>query len=180
MNYLEKFRDITCFVFDIDGVLTDGSTLLLENGRQLRSIHAKDIFALQWALQKGYKVMLVNDSESDGLRAHLQGLGINDLYLGVKDKTAAFEQYARLYNIDPGQVLFMGDDLPDYQLCRYVHISSCPADAAHEIQELVQYVSVFRGGQGCVRDVIEKVMRLDDKWLPDPLKEHQKQLESKK
>lgn len=164
MNVLEQFQKITCFVFDVDGVLTDGSVLLLEDGLQARRMNIKDGLALQMALKNGYKVFVVSGGASQPVIHRMNYLGVEEIHLGVKDKLYFVEGICEQHKIDWSEILFMGDDLPDLPLLKKVGLPACPADAATEVKEIAHYISGQKGGEGCVRDVIEKVLKLNDHW----------------
>jgi 3-deoxy-D-manno-octulosonate 8-phosphate phosphatase (KDO 8-P phosphatase) len=168
MSLLNRFKAITAFVFDVDGVLTDGSLLLLEDGQMARRMNIKDGYALQLAIKKGYRVLVISGGTSEAVKTRLNKLGIQDVYLKVEEKTAVLEQYCREHQLTAEQVLYMGDDIPDYWVMKMAGIACAPADAAPEIRSLAQYISSVPGGQGCVRDVIEKVMKLRGDWQIDP------------
>ena len=159
-----SFRQVTTFIFDIDGVLTDGTILLLENGLQARRMSIKDGYALQLAVKSGYRVLAVSGSSPSPVIDRLQKLGVKDVHMGLLDKKAFIISYLEKNKISARNVLYMGDDIPDLPAMSIVGISSCPADAAPEILAAAQYVSAFAGGYGCVRDVIEKVLRPNDHW----------------
>jgi 3-deoxy-D-manno-octulosonate 8-phosphate phosphatase (KDO 8-P phosphatase) len=165
MNVLEKFKDITTFIFDVDGVLTNNTLHITESGELLRTMNARDGFAMQMAIESDYNIAIITGGKSQGVISRLNGLGVTDIYKGVRDKVEAFEDYINTHHIDPNHILYMGDDLPDYDVMRRVALPTCPADAAHEIVRIAQYVSPFKGGEGAVRDVIEKVLRLHNKWI---------------
>ncbi|HHS95866.1 MAG TPA: 3-deoxy-D-manno-octulosonate 8-phosphate phosphatase [Phaeodactylibacter sp.] len=167
MNFLEQLRDIDTFVFDVDGVFTNNQLLVTESGDLLRSMNARDGFAVKHALRAGYKVVIITGGNSRGVSIRLRNLGISELYTGISDKKTVLSGYLQQSNTDSASVLYMGDDLLDYHAMRLCGIPACPNDAAHEIIELAQYVSPYNGGEGCVRDVIEKVMRLHNRWLDD-------------
>jgi 3-deoxy-D-manno-octulosonate 8-phosphate phosphatase (KDO 8-P phosphatase) len=164
MNNLEAFRDITTFIFDVDGVLTNCDVLVLENGQLLRTMNVRDGFAIKTAIRQGYRVAIITAGNSAGVEIRLKALGIEDVYMGREDKAAAFSELKSKYELDPGKILYMGDDLPDYPVMRKVGFPVCPADAVWEIQGVARYVSPRKGGEGCVRDVIEKVLRLRGNW----------------
>ncbi len=167
MNVLEYFKRIRTFVFDIDGVLTDGTVLLLDNGLQARRMHTKDGLALQMALRAGYKVVIISGAYSQPVLDRLHYLGITEVFLAVKNKHQFFTNYVAENDLVWDEVLFMGDDLPDLPLLRAAGLSCCPADAVQEVIQEATYISNKEGGKGCVRDVIEKVLRLNDHWQFD-------------
>ncbi len=164
MNVLEQFRLIHTFIFDVDGVLTDSSVLVLENGQLLRKMSIRDGYALKRAIQKGYRICIISGGKNEGVRTRLVNLGVQDIYLGVEDKLEVFEEYTSLYELDRQGILYMGDDLPDYEVMRKVGLPTIPENAAPELRQIAAYVSPYRGGEGCVRDVIEKVLKLHRKW----------------
>ncbi len=164
MNVLEHFKKITTFVFDIDGVLTDGTVLVLRDGLQARRMHVKDGFGLQMALKKGYRVFIISGGYSDEVKNRLEKLGVNDIFLAVEDKMQLLSSLIEKHNLKWEQVLYMGDDLPDLPLMKKVGLSCCPADAVNEVKSEVKYISPINGGWGCVRDVIEKVLKVNGHW----------------
>ena len=167
MNVLELFKSITTFVFDMDGVLTDGTVLVLENGLQARRMNIKDGLALQLALRNGFRVVIVSGGNSKPVEARLNKLGIKDVYMLVSDKKAFVDDYITEHQLKWEELLFMADDLPDLELINAVGVSTCPADAVQEIIQVSKYISPFKGGEGCVRDIIEKVLKVQDKWIFD-------------
>ena len=164
MNILQLFKNITTFIFDVDGVLTDGTVLVLEDGVQARRMNIKDGLALQMAVKNGYKVLIVSGGNSPEVVNRLEKLGITDIHMSVFDKQAFVSAYMTKNNLSKGQVLFMGDDLPDLPAMSLVGLPVCPADAVTEVKEFVQYISPLNGGEACVREVIEKVLKLNDHW----------------
>jgi len=164
MNVLEYFQDITTFVFDVDGVMTDGSVLLLENGLQARRMNVKDGLALQMAVKNNYKVIILSGGASEPVIKRLQYLGLDEIHLGLKDKLKFLELYIEENQLSWHEVLYMGDDLPDIAVLEKVGLPCCPADAAIEVKKISKYISAINGGNGCVRDVIEKVLKLNDHW----------------
>ncbi|MGB5943422.1 MAG: HAD-IIIA family hydrolase [Leeuwenhoekiella sp.] len=166
-SYKEYLKDITTFVFDVDGVLTNGSIQITSSGELLRTMDTKDGFALKTALQQGFNICIISGGKNEGVRDRLRGLGVTDIYLGAHLKTEQLDEYFDIYNIKPQNVLYMGDDLPDYPVMQLVGLPTCPQDAVKEIKEISKYVSHKKGGEGCVRDVIEQVLKVQGKWMKD-------------
>lgn len=168
MNVLELFKKINTFIFDVDGVLTDGSVLVLENGLQARRMHIKDGLALQMAIKNGYKVLVVSGGNSPQVVNRLQNLGIKDVHMSILDKKTFIKNYIIANKLNADTVLFMGDDLPDLEAMAIVGLPCCPADAVMEIKQAVQYIAALNGGEACVREVIEKVLKLNNHWTYHP------------
>lgn len=164
MSVLEKFKSIRTFVFDVDGVMTDGSVQLFETGEQVRRMSTRDGYSLQLAVKKGYRVVVISGGNSEGVRRRLQYLGIKDIFLDVHDKVALLVRYAEDHGLDQKDMLYMGDDIPDFAAMQHVGLACAPSDAAPEIRHIAAYISSFAGGQGCVRDVVEKVLKLNGQW----------------
>lgn len=156
---------ITTFVFDVDGVLTDGSIIITTDGQQLRNMNIKDGYALQLAVKKGYTVAIISGGNNEGVRMRLNGLGIHNIYLGASDKVDALKDLMYSYGLKSEEILYMGDDVPDFEVMGICGMASCPADAAEDIKRICHYVSPINGGKGCVRDVIEQTMRVQNKWM---------------
>ena len=167
MSILEKFKTIRTFALDVDGVLTDGSVQVFDSGEQVRRMNTKDGYALQLAIKKGYNIVVISGGNSEGVRLRLQYLGIRDIFLGVHNKKETLQQYALEHNLPENEILFMGDDIPDYAAMKLSGLACAPADAAPEIRHIATYISSFTGGHGCVRDVIEKVLKLNGHWELD-------------
>jgi len=166
-SYKEIMHQITTFIFDVDGVLTDGTVTIFPDGELIRRMHTKDGFALKTAVDKGYHVCIISGGTNDAVKMRLKGLGINEIYLGAHNKTDQLNEYLNKYNIDPENVLYMGDDIPDFPVMKIVGLPACPNDAVQEIQNISKYISQKKGGKGCVRDVIEQVLKVQDKWHTD-------------
>lgn len=164
---LSDFKPIKLFVFDIDGVLTDGNILVLDDGQQVRKMSIKDGYALQMAIKKGYQILVISGARQTAVIHRLALLGVNDVYADIIDKVATLQEYIKKLNLRAEEVLFMGDDLPDLGCLQIVGVPCCPADAVPEVKGMVHYISPFNGGQGCVRDVIEKVLKLNSHWMHD-------------
>lgn len=164
MNYKELLNNITVFIFDIDGVLTDGSILVSTDGELLRSMNIKDGYALKKAAKAGYFICVISGGKNEGVRKRMENLGIANVYLGVEDKTEILEQFFDMYSIGPEKVAYMGDDIPDIHPMSMVGLPTCPQDAVSEVKAISKYVSHKKGGKGCVRDLIEQVMKVQGKW----------------
>ncbi|MEP7231303.1 MAG: HAD hydrolase family protein [Ginsengibacter sp.] len=164
MNVLARFSVIKAFVFDMDGVLTDGSLLIDHDSKWLRRMNIKDGYALQLAVKSGYKIVVISGSDASPVSERLLKLGITDVFMNVTDKETLLKNYLHENGLSTNETLFMGDDIPDYQCMRIAGLACCPADAVVEIKNISSYISPIPGGYGCVRDVIEKVMKLNNKW----------------
>lgn len=164
MNILEKFKGIKTFVFDVDGVLTNSSLLLLEDGQMARQMNIKDGYALQLAIKFGYRVLIISGGTSLAVKERLRRLGVEDCFIKIEDKKATLVEYVSQHGLLWNEILFMGDDIPDYTCMQICGLPCCPADAANEITQISHYISPFTGGKGCARDVIEKVLKLNGHW----------------
>jgi 3-deoxy-D-manno-octulosonate 8-phosphate phosphatase (KDO 8-P phosphatase) len=167
--FLQKLNDISTFIFDVDGVLTNGDILASASGEFLRTFNIKDGYALQLAVKKGFNVCIISGGSGQAMQKRFEGLGIKDVNLGVSDKVEVFQSYLASKGIKPDEVLYMGDDIPDFEVMKLVGLPVCPSDACPEIKSISSYVSPFPGGRMAVRDVIEKVLRVQSKWFdPNP------------
>jgi len=164
-SYKEYLTHITTFVFDVDGVLTDGTITVTTEGEMLRTMNIKDGYALKTAVDRGYNVCIISGGSNEGVRLRLQGLGIKDVHLGAHHKTETLTQYLESKSLKKENVLFMGDDIPDFEVMQLIGLPCCPQDAVPEIKEVSKYVSHKKGGKGAVRDVIEQVLKVQGKWL---------------
>ncbi|MFO7722936.1 MAG: 3-deoxy-D-manno-octulosonate 8-phosphate phosphatase [Bacteroidales bacterium] len=167
VNYKERLAGITTFVFDYDGVFTDGIVYMMDNGEQLRSANVRDGYALQLAARLGYRICVITGADSVSIVERLRRLGIDDVYTGANNKLDIFQRFVGKYNLSKEEILVMGDDIPDYPLIRDAWVSCCPSDAVWEIRTAVDYISIHPGGKGCVRDIIEQVLRLQGRWMGD-------------
>lgn len=163
-SYKEHLKDITTFVFDVDGVFTDGTLLITSEGEMLRKMSVKDGYALKTALQKGYNVCIITGGTNEGVRLRLAGLGVADIYMGAHHKEEPLKEYLSKHKIAPENVLYMGDDMPDIPPMKIVGLSTCPQDAIPEVKEVAKYISHRNGGDACVRDVIEQVLKVRGDW----------------
>lgn len=163
-NFKEDIVKTEAFIFDVDGVLTDGGIIPTLDGDFIRKYNAKDGYAIAYAIRMGYKVCIITGGRGENLRHRLEMLHIEDMYLDCSNKIAALEEYCAKNGIDPENVIYMGDDIPDLECMREVGIPVCPADAAAEVIEASRYVSEFKGGEGAVRDIVEQVLRARGDW----------------
>ena len=164
-SYKEYPNHITTFVFDVDGVLTDGIISVTTGGEMLRSMNIKDGYALKTAVDKGYNVCIISGGSNEGVRLRLEGLGITDIHLGTHHKTKTLAEYLKEKNLKHENVLYMGDDIPDLEVMKEIGLPCCPQDAVPEIKAISKYVSHKKGGKGCVREVIEQVLKVQGKWV---------------
>ena len=160
----EEMTNIKAFVFDVDGVFTNSFAYLHPSGDLMRSMNTKDGYAVRCAVDTGYPVAIISGGKSESVRNRFQGLGVTDIYLGTSDKVEDFEDFMCKYSLKPDEILYMGDDMPDYLVMKQVGFPTCPTDAVEEIKSISKYISPYDGGCGCVRDVIEQVMRVQDNW----------------
>lgn len=167
MSLFDLLKNITTFVFDVDGVLTDGMLTVLPGGIMARRMNVKDGYALQLAIKKGYRVMVISGGYSEEVAERLNKLGVSDVHMRVTNKIAVLGSLVHQYNLQWHEVLYMGDDIPDVVVMEKVGIACCPLDAVAQIKEVSAYISPKNGGYGCVRDVIEKVLTLQGYWQDD-------------
>jgi len=165
-NFKELLRNVKAFAFDVDGVFTDGTIILHPSGELIRTSNTRDGYAVHVSIEKGFPIAIISGGKSQSVKDRFNGLGVTDIYLGVTDKIEALEDFCFKYGVKLSEILYMGDDLPDFEVMKKIGIPTCPADAAPEILEISVYISNYPGGKGCVRDVIEQVLRLNDKWGP--------------
>lgn len=163
-NIKQKFARITTMIFDIDGVLTDNKVFFMPDGFPIRNMNNKDGYAIQLAAKKKYRLAIISGSNAEPVRDALIRLGVSDVFLKQHDKLSCYKDYIYSNGITDEEVLYMGDDLPDFEVMSRVGAAVCPNDAAPEILALCQYISPKKGGEGCVRDVIEQVMRARGDW----------------
>lgn len=163
----ERFKRITTFIFDIDGVMTDGSVIALESGEQPRIFNVRDGYGINRAIKMGYRVAILSAQNQVGVRKRLEYLGVTDIFIGTSPdgKLPVFEKYLAERGLSEDEIIFMGDDLPDYEVMLTKVLGACPADSADEILAIADYISPKNGGYGAVRDVIEQVMKAQGKWM---------------
>lgn len=162
INY--ELSRIRAMAFDVDGVLSN-SLMILPGGQPWRTANVKDGYALQLAVKSGLQMAIITGGRSEAVQERYEGLGFQDVYCGCGMKLETLESWMAKYNLHPDEVLYMGDDIPDYEVMKRVGCSCCPSDAAHEIKEIATYVSPYIGGGGCARDVVEQVLRAQGKWM---------------
>lgn len=168
MNLPNSFKDVSTFVLDVDGVLTDGTVYVFDSGEQVRRMSIKDGYALQLAVKNGYNVLVVSGGNSPAVVERLSRLGITDVHMGVLDKRSFLLDYMQQRGLTPHQVLYMGDDVPDIAAMAESGLPCAPADAAEEVKKMARYVASRNGGRGCVREVIELTLKLNGHWEIDP------------
>jgi len=164
-NFKENLKNVKAFVFDIDGVLSLQTINLNVFGIPKRTVNLRDGYALQLAVKKGYPIGIISGSNSRDYLKRLKTLGINDIFLNSKIKLEHYKIFKEKFGLEDSEIMFMGDDIPDLEVMRVAGVSVCPADADSEIKQAASYISDKKGGEGCVRDVVEQVLRLHNKWL---------------
>ncbi|MCD6112449.1 MAG: HAD-IIIA family hydrolase [Bacteroidales bacterium] len=164
-NYKSLLNNINTFIFDYDGVLTDGKIYLTQDGELQRTVNVRDGYIMQLAAKKGYNIAIITGGKSMSVFHRFHNLGINDVFLGVRDKYQVYKNYISENNINPENVLYMGDDIPDFEVMNNVGMPTCPADAVEEIKSISKYISDINGGDGCVRDIIEQVLKVQGRWM---------------
>ena len=164
ISYKQLLAQINTLIFDVDGVLTNGMVTIMPDGELVRHMNIKDGYALKAAIDKGLNVCIISGGKNEGVRTRLANLGIKDIYLGAHDKIKQYKELVKKYELKPENVLYMGDDIPDYPVMELVGLPCCPNDAAPEIQGISKYISYKKGGEGCVRDIIEQTLKVQGKW----------------
>lgn len=166
-NYKVKLSKIKAFAFDVDGVFTDGTVLCTETGDLLRMHNAKDGYAVRMAVLAGYPVAIITGGSSESIKKRFDPIGVKEIYLKSVNKMTDFLDFCSKYNLVPEDILFMGDDIPDMEILTSCGLATCPSDAVNEVKEICEYISIFSGGKGCVRDVIEQTLKIQGKWYPN-------------
>lgn len=165
INY--DLKKIKALVFDVDGVLSRETIPVAMSGEPMRTVNIKDGYALQLAVKCGFRVAIITGARNEAVKVRYKGLGIDDIYIGASVKKECLEELMLMYELSPEEILYMGDDIPDYEVMQICGLPVCPSDAAVEIKQLSIYISSVRGGEGCVRDVVEQVLRAQGKWLEE-------------
>ena len=163
-SYKQYLENITTIVLDVDGVLTNGSVTVMPDGEIVRQMNIKDGYAIKIAIDNGLNICIISGGKSEGVRIRLANLGVKNIFLGVHDKIERYYEIMDIYELKPENIAYMGDDIPDYPVMNLVGLPSCPNDAAPEIQKISKYISYKKGGEGCVRDLIEQILRVQGKW----------------
>jgi len=165
MQVLEKLSKIKAFAFDVDGVMTDGSLLLSEEGKYLRIFNIRDGYAIRKAVNEGFKIVVISGGKSEGVERRLRDLGVMDIYLGIDEKTPVLLKWLKSNSVELDDLAYMGDDILDLEAMQYANLKACPADAVPEVKSRANYISPLSGGKGCVRDLIEIVLKAQGRWL---------------
>ena len=164
-NYKELLKEITTFILDVDGVLTNGKILVTSKGKMLREMNTKDGFIIKYALDKGFKIFIISGGTNKGVKERLKDLGIEEIFLGEHTKKETYEKLIKKYNLKRNEIVYMGDDIPDIPVMKKIGVPCCPNDAVPDVKQISIYISKKNGGQGCVRDIIEQTLRVQNKWL---------------
>ena len=164
-NYKELLKKITTFILDVDGVLTNGKILVTSKGKMLREMNVKDGFIIKYALDEGFKIFIISGGTNNGVKERLKDLGIDEIFLGEHSKNNSYEKLIKKYNLNENEILYMGDDIPDIPVMKKIGVPCCPNDAVPDVKKISIYISEKKGGQGCVRDIIEQTLRVQNKWL---------------
>ena len=164
-NYKDKLHTIKAFVFDFDGVMTDGSVWTFGDKETVRAGNSKDGYAVQYAVKQGYIIAIISGATTLSINNRMEALGVKQIYTGCYNKIDSFNKFLETNHLQPNEVVCMGDDIPDFEMMRAAGVAACPHDAATEILQISDYISPFDGGRGCVRDIIEQTMRLHGRWF---------------
>lgn len=163
-NFKQKLAKITTIMFDIDGVVTDGKVLVMDSGEMVRNMNSKDGYAIHLAVSKQYRLAVISGGNNGAIKNALARAGVTDVFIGKHDKLACYLDYLKTHQLSDEEIVYIGDDLPDHEIMSRVGLAVCPADAAQEIKDICLYVSPKKGGEGCIRDIIEQILRVQGKW----------------
>lgn len=163
--FKDKLKHVKAFIFDVDGVFTNGYIYISADGKQTRCMNVKDGYAVYFAIKKGYHIGIISGGKCESIVHRFKDLGVYDVYLSSHDKMVDYDDFCAKYNLQEKDIFYIGDDLPDYNVMKRSGVCACPADAAHEIQLISNYISSKPGGQGCVREIIEQTLRAQNKWM---------------
>jgi 3-deoxy-D-manno-octulosonate 8-phosphate phosphatase (KDO 8-P phosphatase) len=167
MNYKSQLKEISTFIFDVDGVFTDNIVWLTPEGEQMRTANVRDGYAVQLAVKKGLKICIISGGKSEAVRKRFEGLGVQHIFLGSAKKIDVFHEFLKSQNLKPEEVCYTGDDIPDFAVMKSAGLTCCPADAVQEIKSIATYISPFGGGQGCVRDLLEQALKVKGLWMDE-------------
>ena len=160
----DAFAKVKAFIFDVDGVMTDGGLLVLESGEHLRTFFVKDGWAINKALKEKFPIAVISAGNGNGVQKRLEYLNIPHIFMGTKNKLEKYEELKQTLNLTDEQIAYMGDDIPDLEILKRVGLPCCPADAVNDVVKHCKFISSYNGGKGAVRELIEKVLRIQDKW----------------
>lgn len=166
-NFKAKLKDINTFIFDVDGVFTNNIIFLSSDGEPLRTANVRDGYTVQLAVKMGLRIVILSGGKGEATRKRFEGLGVKDIYLGAGTKIDVLNQFIAENNLAKEDICYMGDDIPDYAVMQNVGLATCPSDAAPEIKSIAHYVSPFKGGEGCVRDVLEQALKMKGMWMTE-------------
>lgn len=167
MNFKESLTKVKAFAFDVDGVLSADMVPLHPNGEPMRVVNIKDGYAIQHAVKKGYPIAIITGGNTEAVRLRFERLGVSDIYMASAYKIEDFKEFASKHNLSTKDILYMGDDIPDFHVLKEAGVPCCPSDAVAEIRNVCCYVSPKAGGKGCARDVIEQVLKAQGNWMND-------------
>ena len=167
VNYKSILKNISTLVFDVDGVFTDNRVILFPGMDPVRTFSARDGYAMQYAIKKGLRLVIITGGRSESVTDRLSEMGVANVFSGVRNKVKKLNEYSRENRIPYEEILYMGDDIPDLKVMELVGLACCPQDAVSEIKNICNYVSPVKGGHGCVRDIIEQTLKVQGKWLDD-------------
>ncbi len=165
MNFKELLPQISTLMFDVDGVLSSEMVTLLSGEEPVRTANTKDGYAMQLAVKKGYRLVIITGGKSEAVKERYGRLGVQDIYMSSVMKINDFEEIVKRYQLTMGEIMYMGDDIPDLEIMQKVAVPCCPADAVPEVKKAAVYISDKNGGKGCVRDIIEQVLKAQSKWM---------------
>lgn len=168
-NFFSRLSEVELVALDVDGVLTDNSLICMEDGSLLRTMNARDGYAMAEAAKAGIKLLIITGGNSTGVLSRLQKLGLADIYYNIRDKWPVLEQYCKEHQVETAKVLYMGDDILDHEVMIKSGLSACPADAVQEIKAIAHYVCALPGGKACVREVLELILKAKGKWFKHPV-----------
>ncbi len=163
--FKDELKNVKAFVFDVDGVFTDGMLIISGEGIQSRSMNVKDGYAVHYAAKMDFPIAIITGGQCKSVITRFEYLGVKDVYISSHNKMKDLEDFLAKKSLNPEDIFYVGDDLPDFHVMKIVGLCACPADAAPEIKEIAHYISPFDGGKGCVRDIIEQTLKAQGKWL---------------